>query len=152
MIKKIITPETEVYICGSVPFMNKVEEYLSQFGHPLSQIHIEAYQPSLSLIKDAAKMSITEEQKRIVKSTAPILKENGKEITSIFYKQLFKSHPELLNLFNQTNQKIGTQPLALANTVYFAAENIDNLEVLMPQVLTIANKHRALTVQPEHYP
>ncbi|CAF1645274.1 unnamed protein product, partial [Adineta ricciae] len=42
--------------------------------------------------------------------------------------------------------------LALANTVYFAAENIDNLEVLMPQVLTIANKHRALTVQPEHYP
>ncbi|UJR30062.1 hypothetical protein I4U23_017607 [Adineta vaga] len=97
-------------------------------------------------------MSLTEEQKQIVKSTAPVLRENGKEITSIFYKTLFENHPELLNLFNQTNQKIGTQPLALANTVYFAAENIDNLAVLMPQVRHISHKHRALTVQPEHYP
>ncbi|CAF4314505.1 unnamed protein product, partial [Adineta steineri] len=97
-------------------------------------------------------MSLAEEQKQIIKSTAPILKENGKEITSIFYKQLFKAHPKLLNMFNQTNQKIGTQPLALANTVYFAAENIDNLGVLMPQIQHIAHKHRALMVQPEHYP
>ena len=97
-------------------------------------------------------MLITKEQKEIVKSTAGVLKENGKEITSIFYKNIFEAHPELLNLFNQTNQKIGTQPLALANTVYFAAENIDNLGVLMPQVLHIAHKHRSLTVLPEHYP
>jgi nitric oxide dioxygenase len=97
-------------------------------------------------------MPITEEQKTIVKSTAPVLKENGKEITSIFYKNMFADHPELLDFFNQTNQKIGTQPLALANTVYFAAENIDNLEVLLPQVKLIAHKHRALTVLPEHYP
>jgi nitric oxide dioxygenase len=97
-------------------------------------------------------MSITEEQKKIVKSTAPILKENGKEITSIFYKHLFEVHPELLNFFNQTNQKQGTQPLALANIIYFAAENIDHLEVLMPEVQIVAHKHRSLTVQPEHYP
>lgn len=97
-------------------------------------------------------MSITEEQKQIVRSTAPILKENGKEITSIFYKHMFEAHPELLNLFNQTNQKIGTQPLALANTIYFAAQNIDHLEVLLPQVMLIAHKHRALTILPEHYP
>jgi nitric oxide dioxygenase len=97
-------------------------------------------------------MPITEEQKEIIKSTAPILKENGKEITSIFYKHLFKDHPELLNLFNQTNQKIGSQPLALANTIYFAAEHIDNLSILMPQIQLIAHKHRALTVLPEHYP
>ena len=97
-------------------------------------------------------MPISEEQKSIVRSTAPILKENGKEITSIFYKELFAAHPALLDLFNQTNQKIGTQPLALANTVYFAAENIDHLEVLLPQVKLIAHKHRALMVRPEHYP
>ena len=97
-------------------------------------------------------MSITEEQKQIVKSTAPILKEHGKEITSIFYKNMFSDHPELLDMFNITNQKIGTQPLALANTIYFAAENIDHLDVLLPQVLMIAHKHRALRVLPEHYP
>ncbi|CAF2673639.1 unnamed protein product [Rotaria sp. Silwood2] len=97
-------------------------------------------------------MSITEDQKKIIKSTASILKENGKEITSIFYKHLFEAHPELLNLFNQTNQKTGTQSFALANIIYFAAENIDRLEVLMPDIYTIAHKHRALTVQSEHYP
>ena len=97
-------------------------------------------------------MTITEEQKNIVRSTAPVLKENGKEITSIFYRNLFAAHPELINYFNQTNQKIGTQPLALANTVYFAAENIDHLDVLMPQIKLIAHKHRALLVKPEHYP
>lgn len=97
-------------------------------------------------------MSITEAQKHIVKSTAPILKEHGKEITSIFYKNMFSAHPSLLDIFNVTNQKIGTQPLALANTIYFAAENIDHLDVLLPQVLLIAHKHRALHVLPEHYP
>lgn len=97
-------------------------------------------------------MSITEEQKNIVRSTAPVLKENGKEITSIFYRHMFHNHPELLNIFNRTNQKVGTQPLALANTIYYAAENIDHLDVLAPQVALIAHKHRALTVLPEHYP
>lgn len=97
-------------------------------------------------------MSLTDEQKNIVRSTAPVLKNHGKEITSIFYKHMFGAHPELLDIFNQTNQKVGTQPLALANTIYYAAENIDHLDVLMPQIKIIAHKHRALTVLPEHYP
>ncbi|CAF4619238.1 unnamed protein product [Rotaria sp. Silwood2] len=97
-------------------------------------------------------MSLTNDQKKIVKSTVPILKESGKEITSMFYKQMFIAHPELLDLFNRTNQKIGAQPLALANTIYFAAENIDHLDVLTPQINIIAHKHRAVTVLPEHYP
>ncbi|CAF1374474.1 unnamed protein product [Adineta ricciae] len=97
-------------------------------------------------------MPLTEGQKQILKSTAPIFKENGKEITSILYKHLFAHHPDLLNIFNRTNQKNGTQPFALANTVFLAIKNIDNLEVLMPQILLIAHKHRASTVRPEHYP
>ncbi|UJR30061.1 hypothetical protein I4U23_017606 [Adineta vaga] len=97
-------------------------------------------------------MSLTEDQKQILKSTSPIFKEHGKEITSILYKHIFSNHPELLDIFNRTNQKNGTQPLALANTIYLAIENIDNLEVLMPQILLIAHKHRASTVRPEHYP
>ncbi|CAF1648326.1 unnamed protein product, partial [Adineta ricciae] len=97
-------------------------------------------------------MALTEDQKQILKSTSPIFKENGKEITSILYKHMFADHPELLDIFNRTNQKNGTQPFALANTVYLAIENIDNLDVLMPQFLLIAHKHRASTVRPEHYP
>ena len=44
-----------VYVCISVTFMNKTKDYLAQCRHPSAQIHIEAYQPSLSLIEDACK-------------------------------------------------------------------------------------------------
>jgi nitric oxide dioxygenase len=97
-------------------------------------------------------MPLTEEQKQIVKSTASMFKEHGKEITSILYKHMFAEHPELLDIFNRTNQKNGTQPFALANTIFLAIENIDNLDVLLPQFLLISHKHRASIVLPKHYP
>jgi nitric oxide dioxygenase len=88
----------------------------------------------------------------IVKSTAPILAERGVEITTVFYKNLFTAHPELLNMFNHVNQKQGRQQTALANTVYAAALHIDNLGVLLPAVKQIAQKHRSLGIKAEHYP
>lgn len=48
---------------------------------------------------------LTEQEQNIIKQTVPLLKEKGTEITSIFYPKMFKAHPELLNMFNQTNQK-----------------------------------------------
>ncbi|MGR3762759.1 NO-inducible flavohemoprotein [Rossellomorea sp. NS-SX7] len=88
----------------------------------------------------------------IVKSTAPVLEVKGTEITSVFYKNMFSNHPELLNIFNHANQKKGRQQTALANTVYAAAQNIDRLEVLLPAVKQIAHKHRSLGIKPEQYP
>ncbi|OAH53055.1 nitric oxide dioxygenase [Domibacillus aminovorans] len=88
----------------------------------------------------------------IVKSTAPILETHGVDITTYFYKTMFEAHPELLNIFNHANQSQGRQQTALANTVYAAAQYIDQLEVLLPTVKQIAQKHRSLTVKPEHYP
>lgn len=88
----------------------------------------------------------------IVKSTAPVLEVKGTEITSVFYKNMFSAHPELLNIFNHVNQKKGRQQTALANTVYAAAQNIDKLEALLPAVKQIAHKHRSLGIKPEHYP
>ncbi|TYS14956.1 NO-inducible flavohemoprotein [Rossellomorea vietnamensis] len=88
----------------------------------------------------------------IIKSTAPVLEIKGTEITSHFYKKLFKNHPELLNIFNHVNQKKGRQQTALANTVYAAAQNIDRLEQLLPAVKQIAHKHRSLGIKPEQYP
>lgn len=58
---------------------------------------------------------------KIVKSTAPILQSQGEIITKHFYTRMFSKHPELLNVFNQTNQKMGKQPSALAHSVYRAA-------------------------------
>lgn len=65
---------------------------------------------------------------------------------------MFKNHPELKNIFNQTNQRKGDQSRALANTVYAAALHIDRLEDILPHVMPIAHKHRSLNIKPEHYP
>lgn len=88
----------------------------------------------------------------IVKSTVPVLETHGLKITNRFYKNLFNEHPELFNVFNQTNQKGGRQPAALANAVYAAAKYIDNLETIVPAVMVIAHKHRSLGIVPEQYP
>jgi len=65
---------------------------------------------------------------------------------------MFQAHPELLNIFNHTNQEKGRQQTALANTVYAAAVHIENLEAILPAVMLIAHKHRSLGILPEHYP
>ncbi|MGB6408153.1 MAG: NO-inducible flavohemoprotein [Planococcus donghaensis] len=92
------------------------------------------------------------ETRTIIKSTVPVLEQHGAAITTVFYKNLFEAHPELLNIFNHANQKKGRQQAALANTVYAAAVHIDNLEAILPAVVQIANKHVSLGVKPEHYP
>lgn len=95
---------------------------------------------------------LSQETKAIIKSTVPVLEEHGTAITTVFYKNLFEAHPELLNIFNHANQKKGRQQAALANTVYAAAIHIDNLEAILPAVVQIANKHISLGIKPEHYP
>ncbi|MFS0864687.1 NO-inducible flavohemoprotein [Fredinandcohnia sp. 179-A 10B2 NHS] len=88
----------------------------------------------------------------IIKSTVPVLEKHGTDITSRFYKIMFSNHPELLNIFNHANQRQGRQQTALANTVYAAAANIDNLGAIIPVVKQIGQKHRALGIKAEHYP
>lgn len=92
------------------------------------------------------------QQTEIIKATIPVLEEHGTQITSVFYKNMFAEHPELLDIFNKTNQIQGRQQTALAMTVLAAAKHIENLSVLLPQVTQIGYKHRALQIQPEHYP
>lgn len=88
----------------------------------------------------------------VIKSTVPVLEVHGVTITKTFYKNMFNEHPELLNVFNGANQQRGRQQTALANAVYAAAANIDNLEAILPAVMQIAHKHRALGIVPDQYP
>lgn len=88
----------------------------------------------------------------IVKATVPVLEEHGTAITGVFYQNMFADHPELLDVFNKTNQSQGRQQTALAMTVLAAAKHINELGVLLPEVVQIGHKHRALDIKPEHYP
>lgn len=87
-----------------------------------------------------------------VKATAPVLKEHIGEIGETFYRNLFARVPELYNIFNQTNQKLGLQQEALAYGVYLAGANIDDFQPIESMVKRVAEKHRALGVKPEQYP
>ena len=88
----------------------------------------------------------------IVKSTLPIVLEHGEAITKRFYQRLFEKHPELQNVFNMTHQKTGHQPKALANAVYAAAANIEDMSSIMPALERIGQKHRSMQIKPEQYP
>jgi nitric oxide dioxygenase len=95
---------------------------------------------------------LDEQTRNTVKATVPVLEEHGVTITKRFYEMMLKDHPELKNIFNESNQRDGSQPTALANTVYAAAVHIDNLEAILPAVKSIAYKHTSLNIKPEHYP
>lgn len=95
---------------------------------------------------------LSETEIQTIRETVPLLKEKGQDITAIFYKRLFEEHPELKNVFNQTNQKRGLQSSALAMAVVAAAENIEDLTPIVPAIMPVVYKHCALQVKPEHYP
>lgn len=88
----------------------------------------------------------------VVKSTAPVLEQNGELLTRYFYERMFRENPEVAPMFNRSNQTSGTQQRALAGAICAFAANVDQLEVLGAAVETIAQKHAALRILPEHYP
>lgn len=97
-------------------------------------------------------MTVTQDQKKLLQSTANVLKDNGKEIMSKFYTALFSEHPEYRSYFNQTNQETGKQPEAMAETIYHFVQYLDNLDAMKPQMSRLSSKHRAVGVKPELYP
>jgi len=86
-----------------------------------------------------------------IKSTVPLLEQHGRAITDAFYPELFRKYPFLKNIFNMANQGKGDQSRALSDAVIAYANNIDNVETLLPTVARIANKHASLGVQQKHY-
>lgn len=87
-----------------------------------------------------------------VKATVPALQQHGEEVTSHFYKMLFRDYPQVQAYFNQVHQAQGTQPRALANSILAYASHIDRLEALADALPLIIQKHVALDIRPEHYP
>jgi len=91
----------------------------------------------------------TEEKKKIVKETAPILKEHGDAITTRMYEILFENYPDAKALFaNAPNN----QNQILARSIVAYAENIDNLDALSGAIEKIAGRHVKTKVNPVHYP
>jgi len=90
--------------------------------------------------------------KPYIEASVPVLRQHGLAITTLFYKNMFETHPELMNLFNMGNQANGTQQQSLAAAVFAYAANMDNTEALKPVIERIVHKHVSVGIKPEHYP
>ncbi|KAG7284998.1 hypothetical protein NEMBOFW57_009616 [Staphylotrichum longicolle] len=95
--------------------------------------------------------ALTENQIAIVKATAPVLKEHGVTITTVFYENMIRENPDLHNIFSTTSQRTGAQPRALAGAVLAYATYIDDLGKLTHAVQRIAHKHVSLQVTAAQY-
>lgn len=87
-----------------------------------------------------------------IDASVPVLREHGLAITRTFYRNMFKAHPELTDLFNMGNQANGSQQQSLAAAVFAYAANIDNPGALGPVVNRIVQKHASVGIRAEHYP
>ncbi|MBW4543138.1 MAG: hypothetical protein KME25_01625 [Symplocastrum torsivum CPER-KK1] len=87
----------------------------------------------------------------IVKSTAPILKNQGKQITTRMYQIMFQKYPQVRNKFDMSAQADGSQPVKLATAIYTYASQIDNQPALKSMVERIAHRHVQTQVLPEEY-
>lgn len=90
--------------------------------------------------------------KPYIEASVPVLREHGLAITTVFYGNMLKAHPELNNLFNQGNQANGSQQQSLASAVFAYAANIENAAALTPVVERIVHKHVSIGILPSHYP
>ncbi|RCI11289.1 hypothetical protein L249_7123 [Ophiocordyceps polyrhachis-furcata BCC 54312] len=97
-------------------------------------------------------MALTAEQISLVKSTAPVIKQHGQAITTVFYRRILAAHPELKSIFSLRNQHTGAQQAALAGAVFAYASYIDDLSALEEAIDRIAHKHASLFVRPDQYP
>lgn len=98
---------------------------------------------------------------RIVKSTAPVLKEHGGAIVERFYTLLFERHPEAAAYFNVVPTNGGdavargqsrAQIQRLSMAVLFYAEKIDAVDTLGPVLDRIASKHVSRATPAAFYP
>lgn len=80
------------------------------------------------------------------------MQQHGIAITTLFYKRLLETHPELRNIFNTTHQTTGAQPVALAHAIWAYASNIEDPQALGTAISRIGHKHASLGVTPDQYP
>ncbi len=98
-------------------------------------------------------MLLSAKSTEVVKATAGVVAEHAVEITSRFYPHMFETHPELLDIFNRSDQERGEQAQALAaSVVAYAVHLIDpDAPSFDPIMNRIAHKHVSLGITATQY-
>lgn len=98
---------------------------------------------------------ISDQTREVLAATLPAVEGALDAITPNFYNRLFTAHPTLLqDLFNRTNQKIGTQPQVLAGSIAAFARLQLHPDAAQQKFIIerIAHKHASLGVIADQYP
>ncbi|MFE9692514.1 globin domain-containing protein [Micromonospora sp. NPDC005806] len=96
---------------------------------------------------------LSESSAAVVAATLPAVQAHGEAITGRFYQRMFDAHPELLNIFNRSNQATGQQKAALAAAVVAYAEHLTGGSSVPwgPILDRIAHKHASLGITATQY-
>lgn len=98
---------------------------------------------------------ISDQTRDVLAATLPAVEGALDDITPNFYNRMFTAHPDLLDdLFNRTNQQIGTQPKVLAGSIAaFARLQLHPNPAEQQMIIErVAHKHASLGVLAEQYP
>ncbi|KPM37385.1 hypothetical protein AK830_g9163 [Neonectria ditissima] len=96
-------------------------------------------------------MALSYQQTKLIRGTIPALSDHGERITTIFYRNMLRDHPELNDYFNTVNQANGRQPRALTAVILSYAQNINHITELIPKMERMCHKHCSLGIMPQHY-
>ena len=92
-------------------------------------------------------MQLSEQTRKMIKQSTPVMKAQGDHITCYMYVLLFARYPETTKLFSEA----GKQPQKLAQAIVAFATHIDALEQIQPALYNISKRHVAAGVRPAHY-
>lgn len=94
---------------------------------------------------------LTSDQEAIISATAPVVAEHLDDITARFYPLMFQRYPDVKFMFNETHQREGTQPRALAGSVLSYVQLRADPELVKAALSTAVHKHVSLGVEPDQY-
>lgn len=91
---------------------------------------------------------LTQEQKRLVKSSFDSLLPVSEKAAGLFYNKLFELDPSLRPMFMSDMSGQGRK---FVNMLRIAVANLDSLEQVMPAVEAMGRRHAGYGIEKRHY-
>ena len=94
-------------------------------------------------------MTLTPEQKQLMRSTWALVKPIQEDAARLFYGRLFEIDPSTKPLFASTD--MAKQGKKLMQTINVAVAGLERLDAILPAVEALGRRHVGYGVREEHY-
>ncbi len=86
----------------------------------------------------------------VLESSFSAVSSQAEQLVELFYNKLFKAHPEVIPLFENTTQK--KQQAMLLGALKLVVANLNNVDVLTQTLTKLGEKHQGYGAVEAHYP